>query len=107
MRRKRAIGAIWPVLGKFAAKYAKDNEERLARRTIDCNLNNSGCMQNMCWTNCGPRLYSADWCYVTKNHTVPKKEIKIVSCEKDSDCNPCWKCAFTCTMEGINADPHK
>lgn len=129
-RKTRGIGVVLPYIGRFVTfaggmavagvatsaadnlikdKIARDNEERLARRTIDCDLNNVGCIENLCWTNCGPRLYSADWCFVTKNVSVPKEKIQFAACERDSDCQPCWPCASACIMEGssINNTPGK
>lgn len=68
--KNKAIPAFIPIKGRSAGwkdKIARNNGEQLARRTIDCELNNVGCIKNMCWSNCDTRLYSADWCFVTKN----------------------------------------
>lgn len=125
-RKTRSIPAFLPVIGKLVAwtgtmtaagvatsyidtaikeKAAREQEERLARKSIDCELNNFGCIQNICWSNCGPRLYSADWCFVTKNLTVSTEgNVELAHCEKDSDCQACWRCASSCIMEGTGSD---
>lgn len=82
-------------------KYAKDQEERLIRRTIECIQNNFGCLENYCWSNCGPRLASADWCVTTDGEKVENNTIQAARCIKDSDCDKCWSCATSCRMEGI------
>lgn len=81
----------------------------LERKSFDCKKNNYGCMQNVCWTNCGPRLGSFDWC-ITLNTTITIDQMRLddengvlrieaAYCEKDSDCNPCWTCGGICRME--------
>lgn len=82
-------------------KYAKDAEERLIRRSIDCSQNNFGCIENLCWTNCGPRLSSADWCITTDGTKGINNTVQVAKCEKDGDCNKCWPCATSCKMEGM------
>lgn len=86
---------------KREAQAAKA-EERLARKTINCEKNNVGCIQGVCWSNCGPRLSSVDWCFVTKDDKV--KPIEMVKCENDSDCKTCWPCATACIVEGATFD---
>lgn len=70
MRKKRAIPAFVPIVGKYFGwavvmatagittaladakirdKMAENREVRLARLTIECELNNYGCINGMCW----------------------------------------------------------
>lgn len=83
------------------------NEQLTAGQTrakIDCAQNQYGCLQNMCVSQCGPRLDKADWCYVGKNATAvsggdkKKKRMEIAECEIATDCDPCWPCARTCNL---------
>lgn len=77
----------------------------LVKKTFICDKNNFGCVANVCWTNCGPRVDAADWCLTmkttetrtTKNNT--STSIEFASCERDADCNPCWPCGGTCILE--------
>lgn len=45
-------------------------ESRLRRQVINCRLNNYGCLEGVCWSNCGPRLRSGDWCLLTKGNKL-------------------------------------
>lgn len=130
-RNRRAIGAV---VGRFVAKYTAwlavmvaagvtssaaeqyfiyhFNEkamESMKRRTIDCTSNNFGCLNNLCWTNCGPRLTSNDWCIasngvytnvttfdVQTNHTTTRKKMHPAVCEHDDDCEACFRCQKSC-----------
>lgn len=79
----------------------------LKRSKIDCMHNNFGCANNICWTNCGPRLHSDDYCFTTapndtstRNHQVQLNENRtmlLAICINDNDCNSCWPCANSCT----------
>lgn len=82
-------------------KYERDNEVKLVYRGMDCKLRHFGCKENSCWANCGPRISSDDWCFVTKNDTVGADDIKQVACKRDSDCSPCLPCAGSCMMVGV------
>lgn len=64
------------------------------RAKIDCKTNEYGCMQGMCWSNCGPRLDAGDSCFTVKNVTAGARN--IVSCSVPADCDPCWSCARDC-----------
>lgn len=95
----------------------KNIEKRLRARS-DCKTFNFGCIENLCWTNCGPRLNSDDWCITTppedrasveveesvmsnNNKTIRKsKKTTFASCFNDADCDPCWKCGGTCVLQG-------
>lgn len=87
-------------------KYARDAEERLIRRTIDCSNNNFGCLEFICWSNCGPRLASADWCATTDGRVGPNKTVRVATCKTDADCNKCWPCATACRTEHSQSYPH-
>lgn len=117
-RKPRAAGAMFATVGKMFGWTAamtiagvatsaidtainkpreekKKPEKSFGRKKFNCQQNNFGCLKDKCWTNCGPRIYSADWCNTKKN--VTSKE--LVTCEEDTDCSPCWPCASSCTME--------
>lgn len=81
------------------AAAARKEEMRLLNTRVDCNRHNVGCIQNLCWSNCGPRTFSADWCFVTRNIT---EHVELAKCTRDSDCQKCWPCGTTCLMEGTN-----
>lgn len=74
--------------------------EDFNRRTINCKQSNYGCIENHCWANCGPRLQSLDWCLTTNETKIDSKNVSISGCMFDHDCDPCWKCASTCNLEG-------
>lgn len=83
--------------------YESQNERRrqLGRKPLDCNLNNFGCVNQMCWVNCGPRIFSSDWCLATSNTTQP---MQVAKCATDEDCDSCFKCAMTCVSEEMSSD---
>lgn len=54
-----------------------------------------GCWKGYCWTYCGLSLSRGDWCYTTKTYS---QSFDYVECSADSDCDPCWKCAGSCTV---------
>lgn len=122
--KKRAVPAFIPTVGnmigwaavmtaagaatsyidhKIRESSENEKEERLARKIIDYERNNFGCIADLCWTNCGPRLGTGDWCFITKNITV--KPIKFLECKVDTDCNPCLPCGMSCVMEGGFSTP--
>lgn len=92
-------------------------EKKIKRRKLGCKENNFGCIENVCWSNCGPRIKSGDWCLTTKdetaygnstltsNTTQPTITYKnngtapTATCVQDSDCDPCWRCAGGCLLE--------
>lgn len=130
--RYSALGAVMAGAGiattavdaKIRDNYLAKHMERLSRRTIDCSLNNFGCIDEVCWSNCGPRINSADWCLTRSNVTAVtaapkptavndvKKDAKAAAskptppkstkCSVDSDCNPCWSCIGSCIMDGMD-----
>lgn len=82
--------------------------KKVARKRIDCTTNNFGCVQNICWTNCGPRVDYTDWCFTTRNLT--ENVYDLAKCETDLDCNPCMSCAGSCMFDidpsaNINGSP--
>lgn len=101
---------------KYRASREEANMIKKIRRSMNCSENNYGCIESVCWSNCGPRLYSADWCVVKP----PKSEVNIAPdgndtvisiktvhsvdfrCVTKNDCNPCWACASTCMLEGAD-----
>lgn len=90
------IFSIAGAASSYTAHILEEKDiEKLRRKSIDCNSNNYGCLSNMCWSNCGPRINSADWCFSTKEANTSK----TVTCQHDSECKPCWKCASDCFME--------
>ncbi|XP_031629202.1 putative GPI-anchored protein pfl2 [Contarinia nasturtii] len=95
-----AAGVVTSVADAAIHNAMTDNE-KLVRRKPDCRESNYGCAQNLCWTNCGPRLDFGDWCY-TKNNITKSLAVKFVECKDDDDCDPCWKCAGSCTFDDGN-----
>lgn len=84
------------VAGSVATHYLNEKENvKLTRKLINCKEANFGCMSGLCWANCGPRLFSADWCFTTKNVT----ELSAVFCAQNAECDPCLQCGSTCHME--------
>ena len=84
-------GTVAAVGGAYASeKFAEKRLTEVKRAQIDCTSNNAGCIENRCYTNCGPRMLSSDWCF------------KLVECNISSDCDPCWPCASTCFFGDIN-----
>lgn len=84
-RPKRQLGFV--VLGGALTGVAIDN-------SFKCS-DNGGCYKGYCWNYCGLSLSSGDWCYSTKTYS---QSYDYVRCDKDSDCNLCWKCAGPCTV---------
>lgn len=98
-------GAVASVAGAVAADAlaAKRENERLERSSIDCSKDHVGCIEGNCWSNCGPRVHSSDWCFTTKTYPKQKNEkIQIAQCKTDRDCEVCWPCASTCYMDDIS-----
>lgn len=61
-----------------------------------------GCSKGYCWSNCAgfgqmtvTSLFTHDWCYTTRGRS---QDYNYVRCESKSDCDPCWKCAGSCTV---------
>lgn len=71
------------------------------KQRMDCSKNNYGCMQNICWTNCGPRNTSADWCFTTNQQSSNSENVTFAHCVKYTDCNPCWQCGASCILEDL------
>lgn len=130
-RSRRSFAAV----GKFAAKYAawlavmvsagvtssaaeqffanhfeEKRIEKLRRLTFDCNTNEFGCLNGRCWTQCGPRSNTIDWCITSYGHkyenvtkfdfimnaTVIRKQYLPAVCEVNEDCGPCLRCTKGC-----------
>lgn len=56
-----------------------------------------GCYEGHCWSDCvGFDLkVIREWCYTTK---AKHGDRKFVPCKSKADCDPCWKCADTCSV---------
>lgn len=97
-------------LGDYLARRREDDYRNMTspslnRSRIDCRQNNFGCSDSICWTNCGPRLQSDDFCFTSSptgksSHSiiVANVTLNLAMCIKDSDCEPCWPCASSCTF---------
>lgn len=75
------------------------NRPKLQPLRRNCTKNSAGCKDDKCWTNCGPRLSSDDWCFTTKNQTTKRDSIEYVTCKNDTDCDKCWPCANSCVTD--------
>lgn len=58
-----------------------------------------GCRNGFCWSSC-PNKQSQNplsYCFTiaVDNSSTPHND-PFVTCQKDSDCDPCWGCAFRC-----------
>lgn len=111
-RRKRAIPPLVPFMARLIAwggmmtasgvaiaviQKSMEAESKLKRIQIDCKSNSVGCLSNICWSNCGPRLDKADWCYAGNSSVINgTRTVQLQECEHDSDCNPCTSCASVC-----------
>lgn len=114
---------------KLMDEAEREEWKPLKRETLDCKLNNYGCVYRLCWVNCGPRLKSGDYCYATSGkindniilnttqlnttvynnhsgsfHHNPQNSsisyfIPFAKCSTDYDCDPCNECASTCIYE--------
>lgn len=91
-----SIFGVASVAGSVATHYLNEREnEKLTRKTIECRHSNFGCIGGYCWTNCGPRLFSADWCFTTKNTS----ELNYIPCVLREECDPCLQCGSICHLE--------
>lgn len=77
------------------------------RSRVNCSDMDYGCLDNVCWTSCGPRLSHRDYCFTyspdmnrTSSHSIKvnNQTVHLTFCNTDSDCNSCWPCATTCTL---------
>jgi len=57
-----------------------------------------GCHNGYCWAYCGASLTANDWCYTSNTAGTWTNMNKYVSCQRDDQCDPCWKCKGTCAM---------
>lgn len=55
----------------------------------------AGCNRGYCWGWCGVSLKDGEWCYTTKTYS---QSFQYETCNQDSDCDRCWKCAGSCTL---------
>lgn len=77
------------------------------RSRVNCSDMDHGCLDNVCWTSCGPRLSHRDYCFTfapdmtrTSSHSIKvnNQTVRLTFCNNDSECNACWSCATTCTL---------
>lgn len=75
------------------------------RTHINCLGNNYGCLEGLCWTDCGPRSSIDTFCFTANPDPnqnkniflqVKDKNVTISQCDNDSQCHPCWPCATVC-----------
>lgn len=64
----------------------------------ECKSFNSGCHDGRCWSNCGVRVNSADWCF-TANWIGEVKNANL--CKYDIDCDSCNACVSECFKDDI------
>lgn len=81
-RNKRQVQILKDVGKKVGDAFTKCSEK-------------AGCHKGNCWAYCGLNLAGGDWCYTTKAHS---QSYQYVSCTDNSECDPCWKCAGSCTL---------
>lgn len=79
----------------------------MKQQELSCHSFNYGCHEglHLCWSNCGPRKNSADWCF-TKNASTNSSQStpygvvhKGKLCNYNRDCNSCDLCASECFEE--------
>lgn len=71
-------GIATGVAGAVVNAHYEDEQisRTLRRRKIECLHNNRGCVKiqgvrwGICWTNCGPRVYSSDWCFTESKYKM-------------------------------------
>lgn len=79
---------------------------------FECEVQKFGCFEGYCWSHCGPRPKSDDWCFVTSNNNNNNNFtmasisngtlfIPYLKCVTPSECDPCLQCAGVCTQENI------
>lgn len=106
MKKAAVFTGIWTI-GGVASTYAslkirrmeadQEKQENLLKR--DCQKDRYGCVNEFCWTNCGPRLNAQDFCLTTYN--VPKnksEDAQPIKCKNDHDCSNCLPCGSSCFM---------
>lgn len=59
--------------------------------------NNVGCLEGLCWSECGFDINSPGWCFTNKGFLNNNKTEIAAKCNFDSDCEPCWGCVTDCT----------
>lgn len=78
-----AVGAVTAGIGGLTS---------IISRAADQSCREYGCLKNYCWSYCS---LGNQWCYTTKSYS---QSYAYVTCDKDEDCNGCWKCAGPCTL---------
>lgn len=64
-----AISTASSLVDSYIKEKSAERVLSIGRARFDCKKHNYGCIQNLCWSNCGPRIASSDWC-VTSNKNV-------------------------------------
>lgn len=107
----------------------KSDAKPPVRESMDCSTNNYGCWQGNCWTNCGPRLQTSDYCVATNGTVQQTAQMNIekinldihnahyglvipsarnisqihfipyAKCVTKLECSPCFECAGVCMSE--------
>lgn len=113
-----AINIVSTLIASIAGVYyshhlAIEREEYLRslppppfqRSTVNCTTMDYGCLNNFCWTSCGPRLAHRDYCLTTPRNESSRYSVMVNNqiailkyCNNDQQCNPCWPCCTTCTI---------
>lgn len=122
-------GSVAIGVNQIQKKIDAHELENAERRPLDCNKNHFGCLNGNCWTNCGPRLTSSDYCFTAKGtveattkYNIEYIDSKIYSensgvlyvsetnsslynfipyakCITNNQCNKCYECASACFSE--------
>lgn len=96
--------AIWSIAsagGKYAELMVNHEWNKHHNHPVerDCEKDRYGCVNSMCWTSCGPRLTSQDFCLITYNVPKNKSEpVQFIKCDNDKDCTNCLPCGSSCAM---------
>lgn len=116
-------------VNKVQKEIDKHEEENAVRTPLKCDSNNVGCLNGICWTNCGPELQSSDYCFTTRG-TLQENRIMNISnidpkvhnektgvlfesstnsslfdfipfakCTNSLQCDKCFECANSCFSE--------
>lgn len=83
-------------------KLSRDDYSFAWELEHSCKRFNYGCHNELCWSNCGIRTDSSDWCF-TKSSTVNSTQLtpfgmieNVKTCNSNEDCSACAGCASEC-----------
>lgn len=76
------IGGVTLLAGVGITEYSNMRSQQLEEATLvrarlNCKKNNFGCFDGYCWSNCGPRLSSGDWCFTFDGDAAKIAKIAI------------------------------